>query len=822
MANFFRNFAICKHDADTFNDMEMKKRTLLLLMSLVAFLLPSHAVLKEANLDTTLYILRGELASYHIDLERQNKGFKAQLDQINAEMSKLMNQSNQNAMMLYSQRSGYIFDLTYACQQATDQYRQFKSKSRPFTMMIEKNNQEVARFDSLIDNLNTMPLMFMSNKAKVNRNVCLTLAVNIRRQLVETQDQLREYVTYYEMSERKLKSLNDYAMRRYDDIQKSLINNNGSNYFSELLSLGRSVQSARMAVSEKYKPVGGMSEIVSQWDVRVILFLFVVIAFYSLISIAINVFTIRIVVTQLVKRGKFATIKESFMAKRPCIMMAMTVVTFAIIMCILHVTVRQNFISMASSLLLNYAWLLSVILISLLLRVDAKQIQNAFRIYTPLMVMGFFVFAVRIVLIPNDLINLIFPPLMLVCALWQWSVIRRKNKMVPRSDMVYTYITLAVFLVSVVGSWMGYTLFSVLLLTWWIMQLTCVLTITCIADWLRIFAEAKKIEEKPITKTWFFRFVYFVLIPAGGVLSFLISLYWTADVFNLSDSVLEIFRKPYINFPQIRFGLLDLSQVVILYFVFKYVNHTVKDFLRLHFMKIDKTTADSRLAMSNNLLQIVVWGLWLLITLAVFHVGTTWLLAIGTGLVTGMGFASKDILENVFYGISLMAGRVKIGDYIECDGTRGRVSSISYTSTMLEATDGSVIAFQNAQLFNKNYKNMTKNHGYELDILEVGVAYGTDIERVKKLLIDSIMKLDCIYKEKGVRVVLKSFADSCVTLKILVWVNVLTKYSDSGVIMEDIYNTLNANNIEIPFPQREVTIKHVSESSEKTPDGEGK
>ncbi len=78
-----------------------------------------------------------------------------------------------------------------------------------------------------------------------------------------------------------------------------------------------------------------------------------------------------------------------------------------------------------------------------------------------------------------------------------------------------------------------------------------------------------------------------------------------------------------------------------------------------------------------------------------------------------------------------MMGRVKVGDYIICDGTRGKVSSISYTSTMLEATDGSVIAFQNSQLFSKNYKNMTRNHGYELDILEVGVAYGSNVKEVK-------------------------------------------------------------------------------------------
>ena len=57
---------------------------------------------------------------------------------------------------------------------------------------------------------------------------------------------------------------------------------------------------------------------------------------------------------------------------------------------------------------------------------------------------------------------------------------------------------------------------------------------------------------------------------------------------------------------------------------------------------------------------------------------------------------------------------------------------------------------------------------------------------------------------------LKSFDDSCITLKILVWVNVLTQYVDDGKIMECIYDTLNEHNIEIPFPQREITIKTAS------------
>ena len=130
---------------------------------------------------------------------------------------------------------------------------------------------------------------------------------------------------------------------------------------------------------------------------------------------------------------------------------------------------------------------------------------------------------------------------------------------------------------------------------------------------------------------------------------------------------------------------------------------------------------------------------------------------------------------------------------------------------MLESIDGSVIAFTNSQLFTKNYKNMTKNHGYELDILEVGVAYGTDIAKTKRLLTDAIRQLDCINPEKEPRIVLKEFGYSSIVLKILVCVPVLTQYYDDGRVLECVYETLNQNNIQIPFPQRDLHIIHPSE-----------
>ena len=64
--------------------------------------------------------------------------------------------SNQNSLMLYSQRPEYVFDLTYACHEATKQFQEFSRHSLPLKRFIEKNDAEIARYDSLIGSLEKM------------------------------------------------------------------------------------------------------------------------------------------------------------------------------------------------------------------------------------------------------------------------------------------------------------------------------------------------------------------------------------------------------------------------------------------------------------------------------------------------------------------------------------------------------------------------------------------------------------------------------------------------------------------------------------------
>lgn len=766
------------------------------------FALPSQAVLKEKDLNNTLSILRNELTQTHQEQKRMQIKFKNSSDKVKKNLFAILSKSNQNALMLYSQKLDYVFDLAYACHEATDQFRDFKENSLPFRSYVTKINGEVARYDSLVGSLQSMPTMTLSPKAKIDRNVCLTLAVSIRNNLLESKNMLQDYIKYYDMTEHRLKYLNDYANSRYSEIQNNIFKNVGENYFSILSNLGTQVNKTAETVNDKYHT---SKKLHSQWDSRMIVGLFLSIVFYGIISILLNLLAIRYLMPRKLRT-------EQFLLKRPCIMMATSTVTFAIIIGIIRNAVNQNFIAMASNLLVEYAWLLGVILISLLLRVDGKQIKSAFRIYSPLTLVGFIVITFRIALVPNDLVNLIFPPILLLCTIWQWSVISRHNENIPRSDMFFTYISLVVFVASTICSWIGYTLLSVQILIWWIMQLTCILTINCLAEWLAKYAAKHHIEEKPINRIWIYNLILKVGLPIMGVSSILISVYWAADVFNLTELVVRLFNARFIDVSNFSVSISSIVMVLVLWFIFAYISNTTIAFMQLHFNKKDSRTAASRNVMGKNVIQVLVWGIWLLISLAILHVSNTWLVVVSGGLSTGVGFASKDILENIYYGISLMAGRINIGDWIECDGTRGRVSSISYTSTMIEATDGSVIAFQNSQLFTKNYKNLTRNHGFELSVVNFGVGYGTNVERMRKVIIAAVEALNIPYidKEKPLSVLFTEFGDNSINFKFICWVDVTKQVVTESQISECIYNTLNENDIEMPFPKRDVYIKEMA------------
>ena len=187
-----------------------------------------------------------------------------------------------------------------------------------------------------------------------------------------------------------------------------------------------------------------------------------------------------------------------------------------------------------------------------------------------------------------------------------------------------------------------------------------------------------------------------------------------------------------------------------------------------------------------------------------------WLASAGVlGIV--LGLAAKDTIANLFSGIFIMVDSpYKEGDYINLDsGERGYVKNIGIRSTRIMTRDDIEITVPNSVIANAKIINESGGpYENERVRLSIGVAYGSDIDKVKNILIKIATESGMISEKFEPRVRFRSFGDSSLDFELLFWID---KPEARGrtldFINSKIYKEFNKNNIEIPFPQRTVHIK---------------
>jgi small-conductance mechanosensitive channel len=773
----------------------MKK--ILMALVLLSTAIQAGAVLKERTTQQTLGVLCEELSKTHQEQKERTQRFEMRNSQFQRMIGRDLELCNNIELMLYSQKEQNIFDLAYACGQATDLYKRV-SHTRSFKQFEQQMDEQITQYENLVTALNNIPdYQFKNDEMRVTRDSCIYLAKVIESDIVNAREMLKDNHEKRQWVANKAKKLNDYALQMYERIRQSVFVNGGQNYFQILSRLGNNLDNSKDDIAEKYTP---SRKTRSEWRGPLIGFLFIFLAVYVLGALLLSWLIIRYAVPK-----RFIT--TTFRKKRSCIIICAAAAVFGIATLIISSLTKQNFMTMATRLLSEYAWLIAVITLSIIIRLKGDTVKRGIKLYVPVLLVGFVVFFFRIVFLPSTVVNLLFPALLLVFTIWQLIVNCRYNRNMPRSDVFYSWISFIVMAVSCVMAWLGYTLMSVQVLIWWIMQLTLIQTITVIYDLLHSYEDKYISKNADVRKTWFYDAVYKMIIPIAATLSVALSIYWAAQVFDLTQWCERIFRYKFVDQP----GLIVLSLNRILFcvaagFVFNYIIYLFIQGYQL--WKMYKTKSKNKaVSLSMNIIKYIGWGIYIYIVLVTLHVNRTGITFILTGLSTGIGFAMKDTLENLFYGLSLMNGRVKIGDVIECDGVRGKVKNINYQSTMVETIDGSVIAFLNSQLFTKNFKNMTRNHGYEMAKITVGVAYGSKIDKVREIIIDRISHLNCYDPKKGIQVLFQNFGESSVGLLVVVWVRVNSQVADIALIKENIYSVLNENGIEIPFPQADLHIR---------------
>ena len=837
------------------------KKILLLFLFLIVAVSQSHAVLKEKDLSQTLHVLRLELYNKWMKQKEKMKQMEARREAQHQRLISIMKRSETTSLILYSQGQEFTFDMAYACQQATSLYHELRNSTVPFDQIKQYIEEEIASYDSLIYSLEQIPPAIGQAKADSvreqarerfadhdkdkpftldaqgvqDRKMCIMYATALRDNMKRIMAQVEEDNRHYEQLAHRVGKMNAYAQQKYSDLQQSIFIDPGTNYFTILSRIPAQWSRMKEDFNTKYKPLkekghnGKSHTYISEWRGPVVMFVSIFMFVYILGGAVLSNVLLRWIIPK-----RFRT--EKFKQKRPLLIVALAVMIFAIAVMVARTFIKHNLMLMATGLMIEMAWLIEAIYISLIIRLNGNQIKAGAKIYTPFLLMSLIVICCRIVLIPNTLVNIIFPPILLIFTVWQLFVLRRCRRDVPSSDKIHCSISFVAMLVSCVLSWIGYTLMAVQILVWWMFQLAFIASIICCYDLMELYELRilnKHIRNKYgaevsddeislhmkrgdfVDRTWGCDFINRALLPICGVASIFFSVYLAAGIFDLRQLCISWFMKVIHLGNFLSASAFRLCLVAALFFLFRYINYLVRSsWFRYRRAKDDKTFNET---LAKNIIALIIWGIYVIAVFMMLNVPSTGIAIVTGGLSTGLGFASKSLLENFFYGISLMTGRVRVGDYIECDGITGKVESITYQSTQIITLDGSVVAILNSDLFSKNFKNLTRNHQYELISIPFGVAYGTNVEDVRKMILEGIKPLckvtpdgrQIVNPANPISVVFSDFGASSVDLKLVLWVLVDHRIPFMAQAKERIYQVLNENHIEIPFPQQDVYIRSI-------------
>ncbi len=188
---------------------------------------------------------------------------------------------------------------------------------------------------------------------------------------------------------------------------------------------------------------------------------------------------------------------------------------------------------------------------------------------------------------------------------------------------------------------------------------------------------------------------------------------------------------------------------------------------------------------------------------------TGWLASAGV-IGVAVGFASQETLSNLIAGVFILADApYKLGDFLELDdGTRGKVIEIGIRTTRLLTLDDVEIIVPNALMASSRITNQSGGPWVKHRVtVDAGVAYGSDIDRVREILLEEAAKVDNVARDPRPHVIFREMADSALVFGVRVWVPE-PGMRDAAVdaLNTRIYKRLNQEGIEIPYPKHDVYL----------------
>ena len=212
----------------------------------------------------------------------------------------------------------------------------------------------------------------------------------------------------------------------------------------------------------------------------------------------------------------------------------------------------------------------------------------------------------------------------------------------------------------------------------------------------------------------------------------------------------------------------------------------------------------------RRVFYIVALGVLAITTLDLLNVPLTAFAFVSGAIAIGVGFGAQNIINNFISGWILMWERpIRIGDFLEVGDATGTVESINTRSTRIRRTDGVHMLIPNSALLENTVVNWTLIDNLTRNMVRVGVAYGSPVNRVAELIMQATVEQEATLAEPEPLVIFEDFGDSALVFDVFFWINATTE-RNLRVIRSDIrfriVELFEENDIVIAFPQQDVHL----------------
>ena len=206
----------------------------------------------------------------------------------------------------------------------------------------------------------------------------------------------------------------------------------------------------------------------------------------------------------------------------------------------------------------------------------------------------------------------------------------------------------------------------------------------------------------------------------------------------------------------------------------------------------------------TSMVKVVLVIVYLIALLSLLGVPTTSIVAIFTAFSLALSLAVQGTISNVASGIMLVVNKpFEEGDFVDIGGQVGTVETITISCTKLKTGDNKVIVLPNSTVSGSSIINYSAKETRRLD-LTFSVAYGSDVEKVKAIVLDVISKNSEILTDPAPMIRLAEHGASSLDFVTRVWVMQADYWNVNFDLKEEVLAAFDANGISVPFPQLDV------------------